>query len=174
MAILTDEKLLRTPCVPVEPGEITNLINLLDKELEHSKINGRPGIGLSLPQIGIFKSGAIVRAGPGANVNLVNCHIEKAYDKVLFDGEGCLSFPNRYEKTLRYQEVYVVENAVEPYSFICEGLMAVVVQHELDHLVGRLLPDVALPKIFSPPKVGPNDLCPCGSNKKYKKCCGKF
>ena len=24
------------------------------------------------------------------------------------------------------------------------------------------------------PKVGRNDLCPCGSGKKYKKCCGKF
>ena len=23
------------------------------------------------------------------------------------------------------------------------------------------------------PKVGPNDLCPCGSGKKYKKCCGR-
>ncbi|MCA1900713.1 MAG: SEC-C domain-containing protein, partial [Candidatus Hydrogenedens sp.] len=23
------------------------------------------------------------------------------------------------------------------------------------------------------PKVGPNDPCPCGSGKKYKKCCGK-
>ncbi|MCX6348844.1 MAG: SEC-C metal-binding domain-containing protein [Candidatus Aureabacteria bacterium] len=22
-------------------------------------------------------------------------------------------------------------------------------------------------------KVGPNDPCPCGSGKKYKKCCGK-
>ena len=23
------------------------------------------------------------------------------------------------------------------------------------------------------PKVGPNDPCPCGSGKKYKKCCGR-
>jgi len=23
------------------------------------------------------------------------------------------------------------------------------------------------------PKIGRNDICPCGSNKKYKKCCGK-
>jgi preprotein translocase subunit SecA len=25
----------------------------------------------------------------------------------------------------------------------------------------------------APPKVGRNDPCPCGSGKKYKKCCGK-
>ena len=25
----------------------------------------------------------------------------------------------------------------------------------------------------SPPKIGRNEPCPCGSGKKYKKCCGK-
>ena len=29
------------------------------------------------------------------------------------------------------------------------------------------------PKRRSEPKVGRNDPCPCGSGKKYKKCCGK-
>jgi uncharacterized protein YecA (UPF0149 family) len=27
--------------------------------------------------------------------------------------------------------------------------------------------------ITKQPKIGRNDLCPCGSRKKYKKCCGK-
>ena len=26
--------------------------------------------------------------------------------------------------------------------------------------------------VIKPPKVGRNDPCPCGSGKKYKKCCG--
>jgi preprotein translocase subunit SecA len=30
------------------------------------------------------------------------------------------------------------------------------------------------PQHFSSPKVGRNDPCPCGSGKKYKKCCGKL
>jgi SEC-C motif-containing protein len=29
------------------------------------------------------------------------------------------------------------------------------------------------PIVRETPKVGRNDLCPCGSGKKYKKCCGK-
>jgi uncharacterized protein YecA (UPF0149 family) len=33
--------------------------------------------------------------------------------------------------------------------------------------VGRTSPNQ------SPPKVGRNQLCPCGSGKKFKKCCGK-
>ena len=27
--------------------------------------------------------------------------------------------------------------------------------------------------VVKPPKIGRNDPCPCGSGKKYKKCCGK-
>ncbi len=35
-------------------------------------------------------------------------------------------------------------------------------------------PPVVAPQISKPsPKVGRNDPCPCGSGKKYKKCCGK-
>jgi hypothetical protein len=33
-------------------------------------------------------------------------------------------------------------------------------------------PALSLPHI-APPKFGRNDPCPCGSGKKYKKCCGK-
>lgn len=29
------------------------------------------------------------------------------------------------------------------------------------------------PYVRSTPKIGRNDPCPCGSGKKYKKCCGK-
>jgi uncharacterized protein YecA (UPF0149 family) len=27
--------------------------------------------------------------------------------------------------------------------------------------------------VVKPPKTGRNDPCPCGSGKKYKKCCGQ-
>ena len=33
-------------------------------------------------------------------------------------------------------------------------------------------PSVATPVVREAPKVGRNDACPCGSGKKYKKCCG--
>ena len=29
------------------------------------------------------------------------------------------------------------------------------------------------PTVREEPKIGRNDPCPCGSGKKYKKCCGK-
>ncbi|MCL2318567.1 MAG: SEC-C metal-binding domain-containing protein, partial [Treponema sp.] len=33
--------------------------------------------------------------------------------------------------------------------------------------------DEVVTVVRSAPKVGRNDPCPCGSGKKYKKCCGR-
>lgn len=146
--IITDEKLLRVVCSDVLPEEVGALREALENELKRSEENGRPGIGLAAPQIGVAKKMAIVRV-PGPNnrlysVDLVNCRVAAGYDKTFFDNEGCLSFPGREERTLRYQEIYVVGNLVPPYSFIAMGLPAVCIQHELDHTLGILLPDVAI------------------------------
>ncbi|MBO7622282.1 MAG: SEC-C domain-containing protein [Victivallales bacterium] len=35
------------------------------------------------------------------------------------------------------------------------------------------MPERGKPIVREEPKVGRNDPCPCGSGKKYKKCCGK-
>ncbi len=91
---------------------------------------------------------AIVRIPDGSgkiiSVDLVNCRILEGFDKAYFENEGCLSFPGQTVRTMRYQEIYVVDNAVEPHSFIATGLFAVCCQHELDHLGGILLPDLAV------------------------------
>lgn len=164
--IITDEKLLRLPCEEVKPEEVGALIDQLERELKRSA----KGIGLAAPQINIQKRIAIVRVNGEYSVNLINPKIITGYDKALFSGEGCLSFPDRYETTMRYQEI-VVQNDVEPFNFIARGLFSVVVQHETDHLNNILLPDLAITKTLSK-KVRPNDSCPCNSGRKYKKCCG--
>lgn len=166
--IITDENKLRVKCEDVLPLEINNIISKLEDELKISSLNGYPGIGLAAPQIGIAKKAAIIRINDEFSVNLINPVIVKKYDLEEFSGEGCLSFPNRYEKTLRYKEIRVI-NGVEPKDFIATGLMSVVIQHEIDHLHGKLLPDYA---IKQKNKTRPNDPCRCGSGKKFKKCCG--
>jgi len=146
--IITDEKLLRVECKDVLPEEISSLREKLEAELQRSFELGRPGIGIAAPQIGIAKNMAIVRIPTGTgmsySVDLVNCRIEKSYDQKIFNGEGCLSFPNMTVKTMRYNEIKVVDNAVEPKQFVATGLFAVCIQHELDHLRGVLLPDLAI------------------------------
>lgn len=176
MIITNNEKLLKIPCIDVTLDEIAELREILEAELKNSCRLGRPGIGLAAPQIGIYKKMAIIRLGhKDLEVDLVNCHIERGYDEIIHKDEGCLSFPGRVENVLRYQEVYIKENLVQPQQMVLTGLMAICAQHELDHLNGVLLPDRAIPK--SKPiigsKPGPNQPCYCGSKIKYKKCHGK-
>ena len=176
MIITNNEAALRVKCDDVLPEEVGELIVTLEKELEHANRLGKGGIGLAAPQIGIAKNIAIIRLGPAANIDLINCKLEKGYDPATFRQEGCLSFPGRVEDTTRFQEVYITGNLTYPESFIATGLMAVVCQHEIDHLNATLILDRALPKIVPATKkvkVGPNEPCICGSGRKYKKCCGK-
>lgn len=174
MIIINDEEALRVKCEEVLPKEVAALVAALEAELNNANRLGRGGIGLAAPQIGIAKNIAIVRLGQGANIDLVNCKLEKGFDPSPFKEEGCLSFPGRVEDTIRFQEVYITNNLVYPHTFIATGLLAVVCQHELDHLNSTLIMDRKIPKqipVVNKKKTGPNDPCFCGSGKKYKKCC---
>lgn len=167
--IITDESALRVKCEDILPDEVSSLRSLLEKELKLSGDRGSPGIGLAAPQIGVAKRMAIIRFN-NIEIDLVNASIVDKYDEMIFEGEGCLSFPGKVVKSRRFNEIRVI-NGSDPSNFIATGMLAVVIQHELNHLEGILLPDVEIKEIKK--KVRPNDLCPCGSGKKYKKCCGK-
>jgi peptide deformylase len=143
--IIIDESLLRIKCEPVLLCEINDLKNKLDNVLIWSLNNGFPGVGLACPQIGIAKKMAIVRVGE-FKINLINANISVKNDPFEFYGEGCLSFPGRFEKTLRYKEIVVENNFVKPYNFIATDFLAVVISHEIDHLNGILLSDIAIKK----------------------------
>lgn len=179
MIIKNNEELLRVKCEDVLPEEVGELVVILERELEQSAKLGIPGIGLAAPQIGIAKNIAIVRFN-NINFELVNAKISKGYDKTIFRQEGCLSFPGRVEDTMRYQEIYVIDNLVYPHSFVTAGLIAVCCQHEVDHLNSSLFIDHITSPIPNKIKVGPNDPCTCGIKdpktgtiKKFKRCCGK-
>lgn len=179
MIVINDEAALRVKCEDALPDEVGPIIEQLERELDHSAKMGRQGIGLAAIQCGIPKNIAIVRIDSRYKFDLVNCEISNAYDEFIFRDEGCLSFPGKFEDTRRFQEIHITCNAVFPNSFILTGLPAIVAQHELDHLSGKLLPDFAIPK-QKRNKLGPNDLCNCGKidpmtgkAKKYKRCCGK-
>lgn len=176
MIITNNEAALRVFCEPVTMEEVGPLIEVLEKELDYANRLGKNGIGLAAPQIGIAKDIAIVRL-PKLSFNLVNAKLVQGYDPAIFTDEGCLSFPGRSENTTRFQEVYINNNLVEPHSIVATGFVAVVIQHELDHLNSKLFMDRSVPKptpIVRPTaKVKPNEPCICGSGKKYKKCCGR-
>lgn len=176
MIITFNEEALRVKCEEVLPEEVGSLISILEAELAQANRLGKNGIGLAAPQIGIAKNIAIIRLDKGFKLDLVNCKMSEGFDPLFFKEEGCLSFPGRLENTIRFQEVHITNNLVEPHSFVATGFLAVACQHELDHLNSTLFMDRQAPKIapiVKKIKVGPNDPCTCNSGKKYKKCCGK-
>jgi peptide deformylase len=144
--ILTDQELVKNlglTSQEVASNEISELKEILENELIQSEKNGLPGIGLACPQIGIAKKMAIIRI-PGKNfyyADLINPIISEKYDPAIFNGEGCLSFPNLYGRTYRFQEIKVENYLGFPKKFIATGLPAVCIQHEIDHLNGIILPD---------------------------------
>jgi peptide deformylase len=172
MIITNNEAALRVSCQDVLTEEVGELVSMLEAELQNANRLGMRGIGLAAPQIGIAKKIAIVRLGGEHNLNLVNCRIEQGYDPAMFRSEGCLSFPGRVEDTTRFQEIHVINNLDEPHKFVATGLLSVVCQHEIDHLNATLFIDRMISKPPEMSKVGRNDLCPCGSQRKFKKCCG--
>jgi len=173
MNIITNEEELRKKNDIIEVYEAKSIIEKLEIALSHSP---RPGIGLAAPQIGIHKRVAIVRINGDdiiENIDLVNPVIVDQENGFMFSKEGCLSMPGINLNTRRFNEVCVKDD-LHPAGFITTGLVAIAIQHEIDHLDGILITDRAVGKN----KVGRNDPCPCGKKingkiMKYKKCHGK-
>ena len=89
--------------------------------------------------------------------------------------EGCLTFPGLSIIAHRHPRISVSYYNIDR-EFIQEeltGLTAQIFQHECDHLMGveERVMEPGTPFKRETPKVGRNERCPCGSGKKYKKCC---
>nr|CCA28422.1 peptide deformylase putative [Albugo laibachii Nc14] len=73
----------------------------------------------------------------------INPEIEKLTDEMDQYQEGCLSVPGFYENVDRPQKVRVkaLDRDGKPYELVAEGLLAICIQHECDHLNGKLFVD---------------------------------
>ncbi len=73
----------------------------------------------------------------------INPEIEKLTDEMDQYQEGCLSVPGFYENVDRPQKVRVkaLDRDGKPYELVAEGLLATCIQHECDHLNGKLFVD---------------------------------
>ena len=88
-------------------------------------------------------------------------------------GEGCLSIPGKHFNTIRYSNITIEDDMIGRVALdeSSDGLLTIILQHEVDHFEGKTLLDRRQVPIVNTSKVGRNDPCPCGSGKKYKKCC---
>mgnify|MGYP001468582576 FL=1 len=134
---------LRIKAKPVETFD-EELKTLSDDMFE--TMHSVNGIGLAATQIGVAKQVAVIDISPEKNEPLVivNPAIQILDPSVTEDyDEGCLSVPGFFEKISRpsdikltYQDLNGKKQEIKP-----EGLLTKVVQHELDHLNGRLFVD---------------------------------
>ena len=78
---------------------------------------------------------------------LINPELVTGSDDWILGEEGCLSVPQVYEKVERHARVRVraLDRDGQPYEFDAEGLTAVCVQHEMDHLMGKVFVDYLSP-----------------------------
>ena len=105
-----------------------------------------PGVGLAAPQIGVSRRIVVLdtdHENPGKNLlKLINPEIRHAEGEVLWE-EGCLSvidFTVEIKRAANVRLVALNEQEKE-ISIDAEGLLAVALQHEIDHLNGKLILD---------------------------------
>ena len=133
------DPVLRTPCEPVTSfdAELRALVaDLMDTLL------GAPGrAGVAAPQIGI-SARVFVYDADGLRGHLINPTLELS-DEPQDDDEGCLSIPGLYFPTPRARHATArgVDQHGEPLTITGSGFLARALQHETDHLVGRLYID---------------------------------
>lgn len=78
---------------------------------------------------------------------LVNPELIEKSNEMTFADEGCLSVPQIYDKVQRHARVKVraLGRDGQPYEFEAEGLAAICVQHEMDHLMGKVFVEYLSP-----------------------------
>lgn len=100
------------------------------------------GIGLAAPQMGVSKQMIVVNTKNGV-IELANPRIINRQEKKCQAPEGCLSLPGITVKVNRFEVITVAAMDIngKQIEFKAESLFARVIQHEIDHLDGRLIID---------------------------------
>ena len=115
---------------------------LIDDMLE--TMYDAPGIGLSAPQVNVSRRVVTIDVSQDRNapVCLVNPEIRATSGETETE-EGCLSVPGVYEivKRPEWVRVSALDRSGNSREIEAEGLLAVCIQHEIDHLDGRLFVD---------------------------------
>ncbi len=104
----------------------------------------KDGVGLAANQVGVLKRVIVVDAGEG-QITIINPEIVQQNEEDASFEEGCLSLPDIQIKINRPISVVVTGCNLQnqPVEYHAEGLLARVLQHEIDHLNGVLIIDRA-------------------------------
>jgi peptide deformylase len=139
-----DER-LRTVAAKVDKVD-TSVKRLIEDMFE--TMRDENGIGLAATQVNQHKQVVVMDVSEEQDNPLVfiNPEIIQKEGKTISE-EGCLSVPNNYAKVERAEKVTVsaLDKDGKAFSLDAEGLLAICIQHELDHLKGKLFVDYLSP-----------------------------
>ena len=145
LAILTyPDEFLSQPAKPVEniDGTIQNMIEDMSFTMYKSS-----GVGLAAIQVGLDQSIVVYDIVP-RNENrslhvLINPKIISSEGTTISKNEGCLSVPDYRTDVKRSASILVegFDRKEKPLRIEAHGHLAVVLQHEIDHLNGILFID---------------------------------
>jgi peptide deformylase len=100
------------------------------------------GVGLAATQVDVHERLIVIDTSEARDDPrvLINPEILERSEETSFVDEGCLSVPAIYDKVERHARVKVRATGRDgqPYEFEAEGLLSICVQHEMDHLLGKV------------------------------------
>jgi peptide deformylase len=132
-----DERLHRiAQPVLVFDGKIKQLINDMAETMYSA-----PGIGLAATQVDMLLRIVVIDSSPAHDDLRVFVNPEITFRSGVSDfEEGCLSVPGIYEKVPRAERITVraLDAQGKPFDLKADGLLAVCIQHEIDHLDGKV------------------------------------
>lgn len=136
------DPILSQRCEAVSPLD-GNVNDILDQMAE--KLYEWEGVGLAAPQVGILKRMVVidVREEPGVLYKMINPYITWRSEEIIDSEEGCLSLPKVGSVVKRNEKVVVeyLDENFKQHKLEADGLLARCIQHELDHLDGKMYID---------------------------------
>jgi|WetSurMetagenome_2_1015567.scaffolds.fasta_scaffold375969_2 peptide deformylase len=139
--IITEEDpLLREKSVEVQRFG-ASLHKLLDDM--RATMYDADGVGLAAPQVGILKQVVVIDDRQNGYIELINPRIVDCKGSIE-STEFCLSVPDRGGKVTRYRAIKVnaLDRNGKPFGVKCNERLAIIFQHEIDHLNGILFTDI--------------------------------
>lgn len=132
------DKRLHTVAAAVEVvnGEIRQLIEDMAQTMYAA-----PGVGLAATQVDVHKRVIVIDTSDTHDQLLVLINPEILESRGTSDyEEGCLSVPGIYDRVTRAEWVKVraLGGDGKPFELEADGLLAVCIQHEMDHLLGKV------------------------------------
>ena len=124
-------------------AEVDESVRALVRDLAET-MYAAPGVGLAATQVDVHKRVVVIDASESRDQLLVLINPEiVSREGVQLCEEGCLSVPGIYEAVERAERVTVRALGVDgkPFTLTAEKLLAVCIQHELDHLEGKVFVD---------------------------------